>query len=362
MYYVSYYTIVTHAVQLFLYHLLNIIYISFVYYINCYYFFFFFFFLVLLFFFFFFFLMIRRPPRSTLFPYTTLFRSLVSSRFGLKPAALVHRAFFRGFLGFQRESRLRFCSVQKLPGERVPRGRAMLESVARAAARKPHVLHFRVPINQEIAARGVFVLADTRFYNGRVAERGKPPRHVRAHCFGHFRRNDSGLRVRIHTFAVLVEGNFQPAALDVRHAVHQILLKQPRWQRRRSKPRFSRRYPEKENFLPRWKNARAQRIREDLAEPSAACKNKLPGRNPFALVRGDMLDAPGFSRIRRLRGAIGNAPPQGVLNHGGHGPPRQEHPALGFEDPLVNLFERDLRIPFLQGRAVVFHKVYPASL
>src|SRR6266478_7288424 len=31
-------------------------------------------------FFFFFFLMIRRPPRSTLFPYTTLFRSLVRSR------------------------------------------------------------------------------------------------------------------------------------------------------------------------------------------------------------------------------------------------------------------------------------------
>src|SRR3989304_2817485 len=31
--------------------------------------------LVFYFFFFFFFLMIRRPPRSTLFPYTTLFRS-----------------------------------------------------------------------------------------------------------------------------------------------------------------------------------------------------------------------------------------------------------------------------------------------
>src|SRR2546426_6727633 len=29
-------------------------------------------------FFFFFFLMIRRPPRSTLFPYTTLFRSLLA--------------------------------------------------------------------------------------------------------------------------------------------------------------------------------------------------------------------------------------------------------------------------------------------
>src|SRR5436189_5441616 len=30
--------------------------------------------------FFFFFLMIRRPPRSTLFPYTTLFRSLMSRK------------------------------------------------------------------------------------------------------------------------------------------------------------------------------------------------------------------------------------------------------------------------------------------
>src|SRR5229473_7274050 len=34
-------------------------------------------------FFFFFFLMIRRPPRSTLFPYTTLFRSQIS----LQPSA-----------------------------------------------------------------------------------------------------------------------------------------------------------------------------------------------------------------------------------------------------------------------------------
>src|SRR3989440_13101082 len=36
-------------------------------------------------FFFFFFLMIRRPPRSTLFPYTTLFRSL--GRVGCRCAA-----------------------------------------------------------------------------------------------------------------------------------------------------------------------------------------------------------------------------------------------------------------------------------
>src|SRR5687767_15559034 len=40
-------------------------------------FFFFLFFYYISFFFFFFFLMIRRPPRSTLFPYTTLFRSKI---------------------------------------------------------------------------------------------------------------------------------------------------------------------------------------------------------------------------------------------------------------------------------------------
>src|SRR5208337_483095 len=37
------------------------------------------------FFFFFFFLMIRRPPRSTLFPYTTLFRSLKKDFIGMDP-------------------------------------------------------------------------------------------------------------------------------------------------------------------------------------------------------------------------------------------------------------------------------------
>src|SRR5215475_15232675 len=45
-------------------------------------------------FYFFFFLMIRRPPRSTLFPYTTLFRS--RSRLGLAPAERVDPHVGRG--------------------------------------------------------------------------------------------------------------------------------------------------------------------------------------------------------------------------------------------------------------------------
>src|ERR1019366_10766175 len=48
----------------------------------------------------FFFLMIRRPPRSTLFPYTTLFRSIVAPDGG-REAVAVFRA--RGDDGFRSE-------------------------------------------------------------------------------------------------------------------------------------------------------------------------------------------------------------------------------------------------------------------
>src|SRR2546422_3449432 len=48
--------------------------------------------------------MIRRPPRSTLFPYTTLFRSLLTAALRLTWAKRTHRGFFlraEDFFGFQ---------------------------------------------------------------------------------------------------------------------------------------------------------------------------------------------------------------------------------------------------------------------
>src|SRR6266851_8024573 len=60
----------------------------------------FFFFLSLFFFFFFFFLMIRRPPRSTLFPYTTLFRSSHATAW---PSRIHTRSYLTGDLSFRSE-------------------------------------------------------------------------------------------------------------------------------------------------------------------------------------------------------------------------------------------------------------------
>src|SRR2546430_7737903 len=64
---------------------------------------------------FFFFLMIRRPPRSTLFPYTTLFRSEAGAE-GTLSVSLQHHAreMDHGSLGDRRVSR----RVGELDGER----------------------------------------------------------------------------------------------------------------------------------------------------------------------------------------------------------------------------------------------------
>src|SRR5689334_23968514 len=55
----------------------------------------------------FFFLMIRRPPRSTLFPYTTLFRSPRESIPPVPRAGIIHGAAMSGMAGTARRARVR---------------------------------------------------------------------------------------------------------------------------------------------------------------------------------------------------------------------------------------------------------------
>src|SRR2546422_10304960 len=57
--------------------------------------------------------MIRRPPRSTLFPYTTLFRSLLCGQVARGVGDVVHQA----HESIQREQRVPLRPRQKVKGE-----------------------------------------------------------------------------------------------------------------------------------------------------------------------------------------------------------------------------------------------------
>src|SRR2546427_4542137 len=72
-----------------------------------------------LYFFFFFFLMIRRPPRSTLFPYTTLFRSnlLHGSLAGVVDEDLARGGTETPQLGVGRARRVALDRLQRLRSE-----------------------------------------------------------------------------------------------------------------------------------------------------------------------------------------------------------------------------------------------------
>src|SRR5580692_7690448 len=87
---------------------------------------------------------------------------------------------------------------------------------------------------------------------------------------------------------VRIPSELQPAILDVRHAVHQIFLKQPRRQLRCREPRIPRRATKEKHFLPAGKNARTQYLRKKLAQPRATRKNKLPCRNSFPSRRDNL--------------------------------------------------------------------------
>src|SRR6266542_4490524 len=98
-------------------------------------------------FFFFFFLMIRRPPRSTLFPYTTLFRSPARLRgSGAAPLSLPLHAGGRGgaALGGARAAR----ALAAAPARRHREAHAVVAPVAHLGARRP-----RLPVHEGARVR-----------------------------------------------------------------------------------------------------------------------------------------------------------------------------------------------------------------
>src|SRR5512145_164384 len=79
----------------------------------------------------------------------------------------------------EREARLRVDVAGNQSGDVATHRRAVLEPVARAAARDPHGWPLRVSIDKEVTGVGVLVLTDAALDERRAGERRKAPRQPR---------------------------------------------------------------------------------------------------------------------------------------------------------------------------------------
>src|SRR5262245_11259324 len=127
--------------------------------------------------------------------------------------------------------------------------RAVFESVAGAASGEPDIVEIWMAVDQEIAVRSVFVLADARFDERGARQRRKPPGHKRARhlerVFGHLALGGVG----VNRFAVTIEREFEASIFQVRHAVGFSAEVDPGRRQRRGESRFACGNAEKVNLL-----------------------------------------------------------------------------------------------------------------
>src|SRR5437899_8340971 len=113
------------------------------------------------------------------------------------------------FFARQQEARLGLRIVQDLTREVFSHRRTVLESMSGAASREPNVAQRRVPVDQEVAVPGVFVLADSRLNNWSMCKVGESVCDESPDLFHLSRGHHARLRVRIDLLSVLVQRNFQ---------------------------------------------------------------------------------------------------------------------------------------------------------
>src|SRR5260370_40328684 len=105
--------------------------------------------------FFFFFLMIRRPPRSTLFPYTTLFRSIQELFVMLQPFSRVRA--LRDWIEIREETHRsalgnganlnQFILVVNEPGEEASKAPELLQCIRKKTVGNFEITVFRCAVN-----------------------------------------------------------------------------------------------------------------------------------------------------------------------------------------------------------------------
>src|SRR5262249_2389785 len=96
---------------------------------------------------------------------------------------LIHSSALEYVFCGQRESRVTLSAVQHAARYIFPDSRSVLETGTGATAYEPNIVHLRVTIDQEIAARSIFVLADARLHDRCGVQGRKSARHMRPNLF-----------------------------------------------------------------------------------------------------------------------------------------------------------------------------------
>src|SRR6266700_5446378 len=205
---------------------------------------------------------------------------------------------FRG----EREARLDGATLGDPRGHVLAQYGAVFEAVPRAAAHQPDVFKRGMAVDQEVAVRGVLVLADAAFNHGGIFHGGEKMLSVPAGFLQPFEGRDSPAGVGVKRRTVPVNRHLKTSVLKVGHAVSLIVTQvDPRRQRGRLEPWVTRRHAEEEDLLARRKYAVAEQVRKHLGEPRTAGENKDSGVDAVATARRDGGEFPrplGLTRCR----------------------------------------------------------------
>src|SRR5258707_8009722 len=91
--------------------------------------------------------------------------------------------------------------------------------MASTAANQPHVIKLRMKIDQKVAVGGVFVLANTRFRNRRIFQRGQTPGKTLTHLSQSLAGHHSIAGVRIEFGSVTVNRDLDAAPFEIRQTI-----------------------------------------------------------------------------------------------------------------------------------------------
>ena len=147
----------------------------------------------------------------------------------------------------------------------------------------------------------------------------------------------------------MIVSNFQAAIFQIGHAVKFIFEVEPSGQGFLAELNLSLRDSEKNNFLARDEDARAQKLGEKFGEPGAAGIDEGSGGNIFAVSGHEGCDAAFAERRKCGSGAILHSDFVGLLNYGLHGAAGHEDAAFWFEDAPGVVVKRDLGVVFAQA-------------